>query len=150
MAPNSPYHGSVAAARLTPVERALATTLHEQREIARRRGHDIGAPLTDARAIIHALCRFMLRDAMPAEASDDYAVSLACATLHGVAYARFRAYERAGVGAQDALHATLEDIRGVTPGEKVPVPVVPVPDLRADDLVDASDAKARATKSCPS
>lgn len=137
-APNA-FDGSAAAALLTPLERTLAAALHETRAIAEKRGRAPGA-LSDARAVIHALARFMVRDAMPAEVDDNYAVALACATLKGAAYSRFKSYERAGIGPHEALHMALDDIRSVAP---VPVPVVPVPDLRADDLVDASDAKAR-------
>lgn len=130
MAPESTkYDGAVGAATLNPLERTLAAAIHEHREIARRQGREVSS-LSEARAVCHVLARFLMRGGAPAEMTDAYAVSLACATLKGAGYSRFKALERLGVGPHEALHQVMGEIAQCFPAEAV---AAASPDLRAED-----------------
>ncbi len=104
----NPYDGSAATAILTPLERLLAAALLEHAQSAAKHGRETG-PLAQARAVIHALARYLARNGAPVEMTDTYAVALACAALKGVAWCHYTALVKLGIGPHEALHTAIEE-----------------------------------------
>jgi hypothetical protein len=106
MASTTHYDGAAGAATLHPLERLFAAAIHEHEQSQAKRRLCCG-PLSRARACIHALARFLIRDGKPSEISDHYAADLAARTLIGRAWFNFKKLEAAGMGAHEALHLAI-------------------------------------------
>lgn len=111
------YDGATGAATLHPLERLLAAAIHEHEQSQAKRRLCCG-PLSRARACIHALARFLIRDGHPPEITPQYAADLAARTLMGRAWWNFKQLEGGGMGAHEALHTAIAASTDAPPADR--------------------------------